>query len=190
MLGLASAQLYDQNANLLGSSNILWYISLFLLQFALYMCASWIAINTPKTDRAIKVITIAVIIIFSVAFRERLAVETPYLSSDVYRYIWDGRVQASGINPYIYMPVAPELEPLRDEKIFPYINRPDYARTIYPPVAQAIFLITYLVSPSDVTAFKVTMSLFDVLAILAIMLALARMKLTPRGRSSSRGTRW
>jgi hypothetical protein len=179
LIGLASAQLYDRNANLLATSNILWYIALFLLQFALYMSASWIAINTPKTDRAIKLIALAVILIFSVAFRERLAVETPYLSSDVYRYIWDGRVQAAGINPYLYMPVATELEPLRDEKIFPHINRPDYARTIYPPAAQAIFLITYLVSPSDVTTFKVTMSLFDVLAILAILFALARMKLDP-----------
>lgn len=171
--------MYDENANLLETSNILWYITLFLLQFVLFMCASWIAINTPKNDRAIKLIVLAVILIFSVAFHERLAVETPYLSSDVYRYIWDGRVQAAGINPYLYMPVAQELEPLRDEKIFPHINRPDYARTIYPPTAQAIFLITYLVGPSDVTTFKVTMSLFDVLAILAIMLALARMKLDP-----------
>jgi hypothetical protein len=77
------------------------------------------------------------------------------------------------------MPVAPELEPLRDEEIFPHINRPDYARTIYPPAAQAVFLITYLVSPSNVTAFKAVMTLFDMVAVVAIMLALARMKLNP-----------
>ncbi|HJQ71498.1 MAG TPA: glycosyltransferase 87 family protein [Blastocatellia bacterium] len=161
------------------TGDILWFMTVFLCQFALYMLAGWIAINTPKTDRGVKAITIAVILIFSFAFRERLAVETPYLSSDVYRYIWDGRVQAAGINPYLYMPVAAELEPLRDEKIFPRINRPDYARTIYPPAAQAVFLMTYLISPSDVTAFKVAMSIFDLLAILAIMLALARMRLDP-----------
>jgi hypothetical protein len=38
----------------------------------------------------------------------------PYLSSDIYRYIWDGRVQAAGINPYRYVPNAPELAQLRD----------------------------------------------------------------------------
>jgi hypothetical protein len=32
-----------------------------------------------------------------------------YLSSDLFRYIWDGRVQAAGINPYRYVPAAPEL---------------------------------------------------------------------------------
>jgi alpha-1,6-mannosyltransferase len=179
LLGLTSFWLYDRNANLLASSDILWYSTVFLLQFALYIVASWIATNTPKTDKAIRIITMAIILVFSIAFHERLVVETPYLSSDVYRYIWDGRVQAAGVNPYLYMPVARELEPLRDEKIFPYINRPDYARTIYPPAAQAIFLATYLISPSNVTAFKATMSLFDLLAILAIMMALARMKLDP-----------
>ena len=28
----------------------------------------------------------------------------PLLSSDIYRYVWDGRVQAAGINPYRYFP--------------------------------------------------------------------------------------
>jgi hypothetical protein len=64
----------------------------------------------------------------------------PYLSTDIYRYVWDGRVQAAGVNPYRYMPVAAELAHLRDAAIFPNINRPDYAVTIYPPVAQALFL--------------------------------------------------
>src|SRR5260370_6541740 len=28
----------------------------------------------------------------------------PFLSSDIYRYVWDGRVHAPGINPYRYLP--------------------------------------------------------------------------------------
>ena len=67
----------------------------------------------------------------------------PYLSTDIYRYIWDGRVQAAGINPYRYVPNAPELAQLRDAAIFPLINRASYAPTIYPPAAQAIFLAAY-----------------------------------------------
>ena len=46
------------------------------------------------------------------------------LSSDLYRYIWDGRVQRAGINPYLYPPSAPELAVLRDEHVYPRINRP------------------------------------------------------------------
>jgi alpha-1,6-mannosyltransferase len=63
-----------------------------------------------------------------------------YLSDDVYRYIWDGRVQAAGINPYHYIPTDTALAALRDEAIFPNINRNNYAPTIYPPVAQMLFL--------------------------------------------------
>ena len=64
-----------------------------------------------------------------------------YLSDDIYRYIWDGRVQAAGINPYRYIPTDTHLAPLRDEAVFPNINRNNYAPTIYPPVAQMLFLL-------------------------------------------------
>ncbi|XSC42977.1 hypothetical protein ACF1BQ_033345 [Bradyrhizobium sp. RDT10] len=60
----------------------------------------------------------------------------PLLSSDIYRYVWDGRVQAAGINPYRYFPADEALAFLRDGTIFPNINRADTAVTIYPPVAQ------------------------------------------------------
>ncbi|MBV8577520.1 MAG: DUF2029 domain-containing protein, partial [Acetobacteraceae bacterium] len=64
-----------------------------------------------------------------------------FLSDDINRYIWDGRVQAAGINPYRYIPTDPALAPLRDTLIFPNINRNNYALTIYPPVAQMLFLV-------------------------------------------------
>ena len=85
--------------------------------------------------------TTGLVIICGSAALLRLALltQTPYLSSDIYRYIWDGRVQAAGINPYIHLPSAPQLTALRDDKIFPNINRADYAPTIYPPVAQMFF---------------------------------------------------
>jgi len=67
----------------------------------------------------------------------------PFLSSDIYRYIWDGMVQAHGINPYRFVPADPALAHLRDAAIYPNINRADYALTIYPLVAQfCFFLIT------------------------------------------------
>jgi alpha-1,6-mannosyltransferase len=77
----------------------------------------------------------------AVALRLGLLFVEPHLSTDIYRYIWDGRVQGAGINPYRFIPYAPELEFLRDEAIFPNINRPEYAVTIYPPAAQILFLI-------------------------------------------------
>jgi hypothetical protein len=35
---------------------------------------------------------------------------TPSLSTDFYRYLWDGRVQLAGVNPYRYAPADPRLD--------------------------------------------------------------------------------
>jgi alpha-1,6-mannosyltransferase len=85
----------------------------------------------------------ALIVILALALAMRLALvgEAPLLSTDVYRYVWDGRVQGAGINPYLFVPAAPSLEPLRDAATFPHINRADYAVTAYPPVAQMFFFL-------------------------------------------------
>lgn len=61
------------------------------------------------------------------------------LSDDLYRYLWDGRVQLAGLNPYSLAPDAPGLEWLRDE-IWPHINHREIS-TIYPPLAQYAFRV-------------------------------------------------
>jgi alpha-1,6-mannosyltransferase len=83
--------------------------------------------------------TIWVVLGVAVALRVLLLTEPPILSSDIYRYVWDGRVQAAGINPYRYVPADPTLTSLRDAVIYLQINRATYALTIYPPVAQLVF---------------------------------------------------
>ena len=80
-----------------------------------------------------------VVLLVAAAMRLPLIVSPAFLSTDVYRYVWDGRVQAAGINPYRYMPGDPALASLRDDLVYPRINRADYAPTIYPPAAQVMF---------------------------------------------------
>src|SRR5215831_1962842 len=43
----------------------------------------------------------------------------PQNSSDLYRYIWDGRVQAAGIDPYLYAPGAAGVVGLRNDFLWP-----------------------------------------------------------------------
>lgn len=97
----------------------------------------------------------------------------PTLSTDIYRYVWDGRVQAAGINPYRHVPGDEQLAAMRDQAIFPHINRPDYAPTIYPPVAQMVFLAVTRLSET-LSAMKVAMFGFDVVTILTILAILQR----------------
>src|SRR5207253_5010451 len=106
-------------------------------------------------------------ILFAVLFRLSLLFSAPYLSDDIYRYVWDGRVQAARINPYRYIPADPALAQLRDDKIYPRINRRDYAHTIYPPAAEAVYFLTTRISES-VTWMKATMVLFEGIAVWAI----------------------
>jgi alpha-1,6-mannosyltransferase len=116
-----------------------------------------------------------IILAGAVAMRLALLFVEPYLSSDIYRYIWDGRVQAAGINPYRYVPNAPELAQLRDAAIFPLINRASYAPTIYPPAAQAIFLALTRLGES-VLVMKLGLLALEAAAMAAIIALLQRQR--------------
>lgn len=181
LVGLASAALYLYSGDLHWFTQwVAAYIMTFIGHFALYLIACLVALRMPAgLPRGVTLATLGVIIIFAGCFRAQLVNKRPYLSTDTYRYIWDGRVQAAGINPYRYVPSAPELAHLREDKIYPNINRGDYAPTPYPPIAQAIYLGIYLAHPLSITAFRVAMSLFDMLTMLAVMLVLARAGLNP-----------
>jgi alpha-1,6-mannosyltransferase len=50
-----------------------------------------------------------------------LVATPPFMSSDVYRYAWDGHVQAAGINPYLYVPNDPHLAQLRQMRIVRHV---------------------------------------------------------------------
>jgi hypothetical protein len=89
----------------------------------------------------------------------------PGLSDDMFRYVWDGRVQAAGIDPYRYAPIDSHEFFLRGHWLFEatanapswchvvstkggtctLINRPNVT-TIYPPVAEAYFWFIHGVS--------------------------------------------
>jgi alpha-1,6-mannosyltransferase len=124
----------------------------------------------------------ALIAVLAVAALMRLALllAPPYLSDDINRYVWDGRVEAAGINPYRYIPADPRLAALRDERIFPHVNRSDYAPTIYPPVAEYIFFLGTRLSES-LTAMKATLLVFELAAVLLLLRLLDDCGL-PRGR--------
>ena len=121
-----------------------------------------------------------VVLAVAVAMRLPLLASPPFLSSDIYRYVWDGRVQAAGINPYRYVPDDPALAGLRDEAVFPHINRATYAPTIYPPAAQVLFAFVARIWPS-VIGMKAAMVAWEALALACLWRLLAAAGL-PRER--------
>jgi len=97
----------------------------------------------------------------------------PSLSDDIFRYVWDGRVLAHGINPYLYPPNSEALMLLRDSSIYPHINHP-HLPTIYPPVAQFFFVIVYGIFQS-VYGFKLVIVLCD-LVLAGVLLKLLHLQ--------------
>jgi alpha-1,6-mannosyltransferase len=141
-------------------------IAAIAAQGAVYFVAVfWVASGRPSP--------LWLVLAFAVVLRVPLVLSEPFLSDDVYRYVWDGRVQAAGVNPYRHVPDAPELEHLRDDDIYPNINRSDYAVTIYPPAAQLFFLAATRVSES-VTWMKAALVLWEGLAIALLVVLLRR----------------
>lgn len=139
------------------------------VEMALYASAAWLVWHRPASRADLWLIVAA-----ALAMRLALVPQRPFLSDDIYRYIWDGRVQAAGINPYRFVPGAPELTVLRDADIFPNINRRDFAPTIYPPAAQIFFLLAGAIG-GGLTVMKLLLVAMDTctVALLARMLRVA-----------------
>jgi hypothetical protein len=101
-----------------------------------------------------------------------VVVPLPFITStDAYRYLWDGRVQAEGTNPYRFPPSSPQLADLRDDEVYGPINR-KRAVTIYPPVAQATFRAAHAVGLRTPAGWKVLLLAAEA-ASMALLLALA-----------------
>jgi len=164
--GLALLALDFAGLSFQESDDLTWVIATVLAQGAIYFVAAfWVVSRRPSP--------LGLVLIVAALLRLPLLFSEPYLSDDVYRYVWDGRVQAAGINPYRHVPDAPELEALRDEDVYPNINRSDYAVTIYPPAAQLFFLLATRVSES-VTWMKASLLVWEGLAIALLVLLLRR----------------
>jgi alpha-1,6-mannosyltransferase len=144
------------------------YVSLAVIAGLLALAATRIAERTTGARALWLIVGVAVFL------RLALLITEPLLSTDIYRYVWDGKVQAAGINPYRYLPIDETLAGLRDGAIYPNINRPDYAHTIYPPVAQMFFLLATRLG-ENVTAMR--LALLGCEAVTAATVALMLMRL-------------
>jgi len=154
--------------------NFLLFELVFFFLFALYLLAIYLVFK----QKVITTQTVIIIIVFAIIFRLVLLASTPTLSVDIFRYLWDGKVQAAGINPYRFAPQSSELTFLRDNLIYPKIYRPDL-RTIYPPLSEAFFVLTRLVSRNSVLIFKSFIAVIDAVSIILIMLFLKSKKIDP-----------
>ena len=154
------------------------YIIVFSVLFPLYLVACFIVLRHGKAlPLRSTLVTIGVVAVIS---RGIMVFAAPTLSNDMYRYIWDGRVQAAGISPYAYTPGAAEVKWLHPQGywIWEHINR-KWAYTLYPPGAQLYFAGVYQIVPDSVQGMKAAMSALDVGSCVALAVLLASLGMAP-----------
>jgi hypothetical protein len=123
---------------------------------------------------------VVIVLVVAVAARALLVPGAPTLSDDAYRFVWDGRVQAAGFNPYRYVPADRHLLPLRDWQVFTRVNRP-HTRTLYPPANEVTFLAAHEVAGDGMVPWKLSMLALEAAAVALLLLLLSRARVS-RGR--------
>jgi len=157
--------------------NITCFATLYIVSFIAYIFTVFYIFKNgeinKENDNSSRSILWA-IIIFALMFRLTLLPMAP--SDDIYRYLWEGKLQLHGISPYSHSPESSSLELLRD-RFFSGINH-KHLTTIYPPLTLMVFAIADFISHSIIT-MKSVFLVFDVLSIFLLLRFLKVMKKNP-----------
>jgi hypothetical protein len=130
---------------------------------AAYLLAVRELMQTPKYSRHVIYACLALSVLWRVPF----FLSPPGPLDDTRRYVWDGRLQRLGYNPYVVVPADPAFSALHTPETRE-MNNPDVPSP-YPAGAQLFFRAVTAVRESAV-AFKVFFILCD-LAIALLLLA-------------------
>ncbi len=85
-------------------------------------------------------LSIGAILGIALLFRLFFLPLAPGLSDDMFRYIWDGLLTTSGINPFQFIPSDEALSAFQSEPVYSLLNSRGTFST-YPPVSQGIFRV-------------------------------------------------
>ena len=182
----------------------LYFVGIFSLLFALY----WIAARSLTKPSKHPIKSCWPIVVFGLLFRLTLVpaglqTDVPLREAllddlsgqavtfktfllydqDLWRYLWEGHVWASGYNPYLLAPQNPLLDSLVDsrysscevwEEIRDRVSYPDLP-ALYPPGAQLVFRLSHATFSGSVIGWKLWMILFECTAGLFVALTLKRL---------------
>lgn len=167
MLGLATAATATYGALAL-AGDLRGRPALLLPALLVAWAAMGLAWRAVRIERSL----LRVALVAALLFRLAASLGAPALSDDLYRYLWDGRMQLHGIQPYALAPADPRLAPLRDDAVGRAVNHPEVP-SIYPPLAQWSFLALAALGAGPV-GVKLGMGLADFGVVLALAALLRR----------------
>ena len=141
--------------------------AVFIAASVLYAVMSWTLFRVEISRAALfSIIVVAVVV------RLSFISGSPIGSEDAYRYIWDGKVQANGINPYLYTAYDARLDFLHSPLLPAAMNHADL-KTIYFPLSQWIFYSCYQLSGEALWGYKAVLLFAEISAIAALYLFLS-----------------
>lgn len=117
--------------------------------------------STPRFPKRVIAIGLGLAAVWHLLF----LLVPPGSDDDVYRYVWDGRVQRLGYNPYILVPGDPALAGLHTSETRS-LNNPDVP-TPYPPGAELFFRAVTAIHESTY-ALKVAFVACDLAIVLVL----------------------
>ncbi len=158
--------------------SIVLYMSIYAFTFLLFIAAYYILknkvllFNNKLILKASKIFktepVLFVILFFALLYRITLIPTVPSTSDDVYRYIWEGKILAHGFNPFETPPNDPELNFLHSETLPDKVTYPGMT-SIYPTVAQAVFLFNYFVAGESDWGMKLIYLLCEFITLLFLV---------------------
>ena len=153
-----------------------------------YLATAWALRNTESRPWLL-----AWVFFVGVVARAVMIPTTPILADDSYRYLWDGAVSASRVNPYQYAPkdvLDPPAEQLkrppaqllrlgrRAGVVLQRVSHP-HLKTIYPPVTQVFFAVAHMAKPWSLPAWRGLLLGVDLVNLALLLLLLSALKLPP-----------
>jgi len=121
--------------------------------------------------------TVWLVVAVGIVMRLGLAPVRPVTTSDIYRYLWEGRVVHAGYNPFADAPDSPRLAPLHDW-LWTQVQY-KYVPAAYPPVAQYVFAFSDVIPADRIITLKLLLALFDIGTVLLLPGLLVRLRRPP-----------
>ena len=151
--------------------NVIQFIIFFLLAGGFYI----FTVLRLDHDR----IPLTAIWLMALLFRFALLANTPTLSDDVYRYLWDGHLFTNGVNPFAF-PVNSHLLDPYDTALRGLVNH-NWMASPYLPSAQLYFALVERIFPQSILAYQIAGGMLDLLTGVLVM-DILRMLGLPRRR--------
>src|SRR6266516_4849645 len=155
------------------------FLRIWILCFLPYFAACALILATRPVTTRWRWIELSIILVGALIFRAMVLPLPPGLSHDSWRYLWDARVTLHGFSPYVFAPEDKALASLQNTILYTN-SRFRNVPTIYPPGAQAAYLLSYLLVPANLYFLKGLFVIFDMVTCIALIVLLGRKGLDQR----------